>query len=82
MIGNSITTVPNPSASLILDMYKERAAIMEYDGELSRAEAEAQAFAACIAWTCGAAASAEDQLRAADGLKALGLAPPPRWRPR
>jgi len=63
------------------DRFDERAAILEYDGGHARADAEALAFAECIALACGPRAGRDDQLHAADHLKAIGIAIPSRWRP-
>lgn len=48
---DSGTVIPFPASQTLTDEYQERAAIMEFDGGLTRSIAEAAAYADCeIIW--------------------------------
>jgi hypothetical protein len=61
--------------------FEERAAILEFDGGFARPEAEARAFAECIA-LIDPAADRNEQRLIANQLAATGIRIPPRWWPR
>lgn len=61
--------------------FEERAAILEFDGGFARPEAEARAFAECIA-LIDPVADRNEQRLIANQLAAAGIRIPPRWWPR